>query len=273
MLILKYAKSIIPKTMTKEERHNLIIDTLNKQESASVAELSQSLEVSAVTIRKDLSELEAAKKLYRSHGNAILINPYINTRSISEKVKLFSNEKNIITKYAAKFISKDDSIIIAAGTTNLALANNIEPIHHLTVVTPSLNIAQSLGTREDVTLLLLGGTLRKSSLSTVGSTAESMLEEMSCSKVFLGIDGFDPGFGISTTDIREAELYRAMMKSAQRTIVLADSSKFGRRGFAKITDFDQVDVFITDYRLPDKAAAALEAIGVDLRIVENTDLK
>ena len=82
--------------MTKEERHNLIFQTLLRQESASVGELSAQLQVSAVTIRKDLSELEAAKKLYRSHGNAILIDPYINNRTISEKAKLASHAKSVI---------------------------------------------------------------------------------------------------------------------------------------------------------------------------------
>lgn len=253
--------------MTKEERHNLIIQTLCKQESASVAQLADLLEVSAVTIRKDLSELEALKKLYRSHGNAILINPYINNRTISEKAKLASNEKNLIGHYAAGLITKDDSIIIASGTTVLSLANNIEPLHHLTVITSSLNVAETLGVNKSIDVVQLGGNLRQSSLSTVGRAAEDYLSGIAVSKLFLGVDGFDISFGISTTDIREADLNRSMIRSAQQTIVLADSSKFGRRGFVKIAGFDEVDILITDSKLPDKAANALESIGVDLRIV------
>lgn len=253
--------------MTKEERHNLIIQTLYRQQSASVGELSELLEVSAVTIRKDLSELETLKKLYRSHGNAILINPYIANRTISEKAKLSSNEKNLIGHYAASLITRDDSIIIASGTSVLALANNIEPIHHLTVVTSSLNVAETLGVNEKIDLIQLGGSVRPSSLSTVGRAAESQLKEISCSKLFMGVDGFDPCHGISNTDIREADLIRFMMQAAQQTIVLADSTKFGRRGFAKIASLDDVDMLITDSRLSDKAASALEEMGVDLRIV------
>ncbi len=254
--------------MTKEERHNLIIQTLIRQESASVGELSSLLQVSAVTIRKDLSELETLKKLYRSHGNAILIDPYINNRSISEKAKLASHEKSAIGYYAASLVTKDDSIIIASGTTVLAFANNIEPINRLTVVSASLKVSEKLGTHDNIDLVQLGGTLRTSSLSVVGRTAEDFLDDMACSKLFLGVDGFDPGFGITTTDIREADLNKAMMKAAQKTVVLADSTKFGRRGFVKIADFDQIDILITDSRLPDKAAASLEGLGVDLRIVE-----
>lgn len=254
--------------MTKEERHNLIVQTLLRQESASVAELSAQLQVSAVTIRKDLSELEAAKKLYRSHGNAILIDPYINNRTISEKAKLASHEKSVIGYYAAQLVTKDDSIIIASGTTMLSFAHNIEPKHHLTVVSASLKVSEALGPSEAIDVIQLGGTVRRSSLSVVGSTAEVFLRDMACSKLFLGVDGFDPGFGITTTDIREADLNKAMMRAAQKTIVLADSSKFGRRGFVKIADFDDVDMLITDSNLPDKAASALESTGVDLRIVD-----
>lgn len=254
--------------MTKEERHNLIIQTLLRQESASVGELSQQLQVSAVTIRKDLSELESLKKLYRSHGNAILIDPYINNRTISEKAKLASHEKSVIGYYAAGMVTKDDSIIIASGTTMLAFAHNIEPKHHLTVISASLKVSETLGGQKNIDVLQLGGTLRQSSLSVVGRAAEDFLEDMACSKLFLGVDGFDPGFGLTTTDIREADLNRAMMRAAQKTVVLADSSKIGRRGFVKICDFDDVDILVTDSRLPDKAAAALESTGVDLRIVE-----
>lgn len=254
--------------MTKEERHNLIIQTLLRQESASVGELSQLLQVSAVTIRKDLSELESMKKLYRSHGNAILIDPYINNRTISEKAKLASHEKSVIGYYAAGLVDRDDSIIIASGTTMLAFAHNIEPKHRLTVISASLKVSEVLGGQENIDVLQLGGTLRTSSLSVVGRSAEDFLDEMACSKLFIGVDGFDIGFGLTTTDIREADLNKAMMKAARKTVVLADSSKFGRRGFVKICDFDDVDILITDSRIPDKAATALEALGVDLRIVE-----
>lgn len=254
--------------MTKEDRHNLIIQTLINKESISVSELSQLLQVSTVTIRKDLSELESLKKLYRSHGNAILIDPYINNRTISEKAKLSSQEKIAIGKYASTLITKDDSIIIASGTTVLSFANQIEPINRLTVISASLKVSETLGIDDRIDVVQLGGSVRTSSLSVVGRTAEDLLENMACSKLFLGVDGYDPSFGITTTDIREADLNRTMMRAAQKTIVLADSSKFGKRGFVKIADFDMVDILITDSRIKDKEASSLESLGIDLRIVE-----
>ena len=241
--------------MTKEERHQLILDTLMKHESIQVSDLSSLLGVSTVTIRKDLTELEKGSKLYRSHGKAILINPYINNRSINEKERLFREEKKKVGQFAASLITKDDSIIIASGTTVLALARCIRPIHKLTVISASLQVSEILGVNEAVDIVQLGGTLRHSSLSAVGKYAESPLSEFSCSKLFLGVDGIDIDFGITTTDIREADLNKVMMHSAQKTIVLADSSKFRRRGFSKIANMDEIDLIITDSGISDKIVA------------------
>ena len=254
--------------MTKEERHQLILDTLMKHESIQVSDLSSLLGVSTVTIRKDLTELEKGSKLYRSHGKAILINPYINNRSINEKERLFREEKKEIGKYAASLITKDDSIIIASGTTVLALARCIRPIHKLTVISASLQVSEILGVNEAVDIVQLGGTLRHSSLSAVGKYAESPLSEFSCSKLFLCVEGIDIDFGITTTDIREADLNKVMMHSAQKTIVLADSSKFRRRGFSKIANMDEIDLIITDSGISDKIVQRIEELGIELVVVE-----
>lgn len=257
--------------MTKEERHNLILETLMKHESIPVSNLSMLLDVSAVTIRKDLSELEKNSKLYRSHGRAILIDPYINNRSIIENENLARHEKAQIGQLASSLITKDDSIIIASGTTVLAMARCIKPIHRLTVISASLKVSELLGANEAIDLIQLGGTLRTSSLSVVGKYAENALQGFSCSKLFIGVDGIDLDFGITTTDMRESDLNRAMMRTAQKTIVLADSSKFRRRGFSKIADIEDIDVIITDSNIPDKIAQAIEDRGIEIKVVNVSD--
>lgn len=254
--------------MTKEERQELILETLIKHESVQVSDLSTLLEVSAVTVRKDLTELEKENKLYRSHGKAILINPYINNRSVNEKEKLATEEKNEIGKAAAAMITKDDSIIIASGTTVHALARNIRPIHKLTVISASLQVSEILANNEAIEIIQLGGTLRHSSNSVVGKYAEGILSSFCCSKLFLGVDGIDLEFGITTTDVREADLNKEMMRYAQKCIVLADSSKFRRRGFSKIANLEDVDIIITDRGIPDSIARRIEEMGIELIIAE-----
>ena len=254
------------KLISKEERHAAILERLMQFESVLVTDLAAMLNVSLVTIRKDLTELEKASKLYRSHGKAILMNPYINNRNVSEKEKLYTTEKHNIGREAAALICCDDSIILASGTTIHAFARQIKPVHKLTLITASIVAANVLSQEEDVEIVQLGGMLRHSSLSVVGRQAERYLEGVACSKLFLGVDGIDFDFGITTTDIREAELNQAMMRTAQKTIVLADSSKFGRRGFSKIAEISDIDMLITDPGIPQSAITRLEELGIDLII-------
>ena len=128
----------------------------------------------------------------------------------------------------------------------------------------SINLSQIDG----IDVVQLGGNLRQSSLSVVGQYSESLLYDTSFSKLFLGVDGIDFDYGISTTDLNEALLNRQMIEAAQRTIVLADSSKFGRRGFAKICDMETVDTIITDSDLRAADRDRIEELGIELIIAE-----
>lgn len=121
---------------------------------------------------------------------------------------------------------------------------------------------------ESVDIIQLGGMLRHSSLSVVGQYAESVLSAFSFSKFYLGVDGIDFDYGITTTDVREAELNQRMMQAAQKTIVVADSSKFGRRGFAKIGNIDDIDIIITDSHVPQTTIRRIEELGIELIIAE-----
>lgn len=252
--------------MTKEERHAAIMDMLIQQNSIPVSDMSERLQVSSVTIRKDLTELERAKKLYRSHGKAILISPYINNRNVNVKEKLCIEEKRLIGRVAASLITNDDSIMLASGTTMHALARSIEVKHKITVVSASLQASEILAGNENVEIIQLGGILRHSSLSVVGSYAETILSNFFCSKLFLGVDGIDLEFGITTTDMREANLNQQMMRAAQKTIVLADSTKFGRRGFSKIADMEEVDLIITDSHVKPATVKRIEEMGIEIVI-------
>lgn len=252
--------------MTKEERQETILADLMRRGAVQVSDLSAQLEVSSVTIRKDLTELEKEGKLYRSHGKAILINPFMNNRSVSVKEKLNTEEKRHIGIEAAKLIDPNDSIVLASGSTIHALAGQIRPQGKLIVVTAALQVTQTLTTHDNVDVLQLGGTVRHSSLSVVGKSAEQTLAGCSFSKLFLGVDGIDIDFGLSTTDLREAELNRVMMQKAQKTIVLADSSKFGKRGFAKICNLEDIDMIITDHGISDSTRRQIEELGIDIVI-------
>ena len=250
------------------ERHSRILALLQQHGSISVTQLAEMFKVSEVTIRKDLSYLESQKKLYRTHGSAILISPYISDRHVNEKEKRNVAEKRAIGIRAASLITPDDSILIASGTTMLFLAREIKAQGRLTVITSAINIVPILTRDHNVDVVQLGGMVRNTSVSAVGVYAERMLQDFSCSKLYLGVDGIDLEYGLSTTNLMEAGLNRVMIRTAQKTIVLADSSKFGRRGFSKICDLDEVDQIITDSGISQHTLSQLRSRGIEVTVVE-----
>jgi DeoR family transcriptional regulator of aga operon len=253
--------------ITITERHQLILNKLQKEGYISVVDLCKELDVSSVTIRKDLKLLEDKNLLFRTHGGATRNNPYTADRPVNEKEKLQASEKMKIGAVASQSIEPNDSIIIASGTTMLALAKNIQPKENLTVITAALNVATELVKHPQVEILQLGGIMRKSSSSVTGPYAESILNDFFCSKLFLGVDGIDIEFGLTTTSAMEASLNRKMIAVSQKVIVLSDSTKFGRRGFGRICGLEEINQIITDSGIPDHYVKHLEGIGIEVTIV------
>ena len=252
--------------MTLSERHKAILESLRNSGSVDVGVLSQQLKVSAVTIRKDLDMLEEKKLLYRTHGGAIIADPYIATRKVSEKEKLHPELKRRIGQRAVELLSPQDALIIASGTTVQAFARCI-PNMTMTVITSAMNVVMELLDKPDIEIIQLGGIIRHSSASVVSEYAIRMLDNFACNKLFLGVDGIDPEYGLSTTHLQEASLNRMMIHSATKTIVLADSSKFGRRGFSKICDMSDIDHVITDSGTPAKMLDAMAEQGAKVTVV------
>jgi DeoR family transcriptional regulator of aga operon len=252
---------------TLAERHQYILSRLKKEGKVNVLDLCHDLNVSSVTIRKDLKQLEDKNLLFRTHGGGTLSNPYTVDRPVNVKEKIRSEEKMGIGGAAAALIEPNDCIIIASGTTVLSLAKNIKPSGQLTVITAAIHVATELNQHPEVEVMLLGGTLRKSSSSATGMYAENILADFSCSKLFLGVDGIDIDFGLTTTHVQEAQLNRKMIAASQKTIVLADSSKFGKRGFGRICGLEEVDHIITDSGVSEHTVEALKGMGIEVTIV------
>ncbi|MDX1364506.1 MAG: DeoR/GlpR family DNA-binding transcription regulator [Arenibacter latericius] len=249
------------------KRHQIILEKLAQEKYVEVVDLCKLLGVSAVTIRKDLKFLEEKGLLFRTHGGASLEDPYIIDRHVTEKEKISVEEKTGIAQAAAELIVENDSILIGSGTTVQALAKFSKPIGKLMVITSSIHVVLELIKFKEVEVLQLGGYVRHSSASVVGSYALQILENVSCSKFFLGVDGIDLDYGLTTTNLEEAQLNRKMLSSAQKTIVLADSSKFGKKSFAKICNLDQIDHIITDKGVSSTVLDKLEDMGILVTVV------
>ena len=244
------------------ERHDLIMQQLRETGSVKVSTLSDQLQVSKVTIRKDLRELEDRELLYRTYGGANLRDPYVGERPLMEKATEFADEKRRIGQAAADLVSRRESLVMGPGTTMTQVAQHLPDTHELTVITNAMNVALVLAKRKGVDILMLGGMVRHNSHSAVGVHAEDMLEGYTCDKLFLGVDGFDIEFGLTTTNTLEARLNMKMIQTAQRTIVVTDSSKFGRRGLRRICSLSYIHRVITDTNVEPHVVDALERRGI-----------
>lgn len=253
--------------MTIAERHKYILDELNRAGFVSVSDLAKNMEVTMVTIRKDLKLLEDKGLLYRSHGSATPASPYVSDRSVSIKKLEQVEEKSKIAQKALEYLDDNEAILIGSGTTVVAFAQAIPKNMPLTVLTAAMNVTLALLDSPELELVQLGGVVRKSSSSAVGHYAEEMLKNFACSKLFLSVDGISLEHGLTTSNMMEAHLNAQMIKNVQKTIVLADSKKFGKKGFGKICELEDVDVIITDSGIPDLYKSKLEGKGIEVVLV------
>ena len=253
--------------MNIAQRHRMILAELEKEGYIKITDLSERFGVSAVTIRKDLTDLENKKLLFRNHGSVSLFSSLISDRHIDEKEKIMVNEKLRIAEAANRLLERNDFIIIASGTTVLAFANKINFTDPLTVITTSVKVSLSLCYKQNIEVIQLGGTMRKSSASVIGHDAENFLNNLTCSKLFMGVDGIDLDFGFTTSNIGEAQLNQVMMRAVHKVIVLTDSSKFGKRGFGRICNLNQVHQIITDSNAPANAVQILREKGIEVTLV------
>lgn len=232
------------------DRRDRMIQILNEEGSVKVDELSEIFDVSTVTIRNDLDFLEKKGIVYRTYGGALLRNNVYNDPSLEEKQKLHAEEKQEIGKKAAEMISDGDSIVLDSGTTTREIAMNIKEKENLTVMTNAINIALELAALTNITVMLTGGVLREKSYSLVGPEAENTMRNYYFDKLFLGVDGLDLTYGLTTANPQEAQLNRLMVERSNQVIAVTDSSKFGRHSFSFICDLDPISTIITDVNIP-----------------------
>jgi len=254
------------KTIT--DRHQFILKKLQEKGKVSIPQLVDEMQVSGVTIRKDLKLLEEKNLLFRTRGGGSVDNPYAIERPINEKEFIRADEKKKIAAAALGLIGQNDSIIIGSGTTVFEVARQLHPEKRIVVITPALKVSLELCNRPNVEVLQLGGLVHQSSSSAAGSFAEKILDELSCGVLFIGVDGIDLEHGLSITNIMEASLNQKMIGLAQTVVVLADSSKFDRRGLGKICNLDQIDYIITDSDVSREVVNKIEKAGVRVIIAE-----
>ncbi len=250
--------------MLIDERRQYIFAQVQRDGRVLISELSDKLDISRITIRKDLDYLESRGLLRRTHGGALSIQgSALLDPSLREKEQKQLKEKERIAQAAALLVAEGMCIVLDSGTTTTSIARELRRFSHLTVVTNGVNIATELA-NTDFEIILTGGTLRKNSFSLVGPLAEDVLSGIHADILFLGVDGFDVKAGLMTPNLLESRVNRAMVNTANRVVAVCDSTKFNRRSLALIVAPTAIHTVITDDQIGGKELEALTSAGIEV---------
>ena len=256
--------------MLARQRHDLIVEAVRTDGSVRVRDLARLLGVSEMTVRRDLDRLSEQGLIDKVHGGATRAAfPSADEPGFDAKLRRQEREKAKIGRAAAAMVTPGTSVALSAGTTTWTLAKRLMPIQDLTVVTNSPSIAQVFyrAPRPDLTVVLTGG-VRTPSDALVGPLATAALASLHVDLLFMGVHGMDPDQGFSTPNLAEAEVNQALVAAARSLVVVADHTKWGTQGLAKIVPLEEAATVVTDDRLPDEAKSVLQDLGVDVELVD-----
>jgi DeoR family transcriptional regulator of aga operon len=252
--------------MLNEERQRAILELLRRDGRVVVVDLAEQYDTSPVTIRKDLDALHLKGLIHRTHGGALPARDALEDPTLREKEKLHRREKLQIAAAAVSMVSGGQVVILDSGTTTTAIARALRNFQNLTIITNSVNIAAELS-GSAVEVILSGGNLRKNSFSLVGPIAEETLHKLHADILFLGVDGFDVQYGISTPNLLESKVNRAMIEISRVAVAVCDSSKFGKRSLSLIAPPSSLQHVITDSGITKADLGALKKSGIEVTIV------
>ncbi len=226
-------------------RHDDILKILTRLRKVSIADLTERLGVSEVTIRKDLNVLEEMGYLVRTHGGALIAEDRAREIPLTLRKTELLTEKQAIARKAKEFIREGDTIYLDSGSTNALLAKEIKEMN-LRVICHSIDVMLELINAPDISLISLGGNYRKDAGSFIGQLALENLQHFQIQTCFIGAAGFSSKGIFSSQNIIEAQLKSEVLKISDRRIIISDHSKYNRPAFAIFAKAEDADIFITD---------------------------
>jgi len=236
--------------MKPKHRRAEITDILLHEGRVSVEWLASKFNTSVETIRRDLGVLSNAGKLQRTHGGAILASGK-GEGSFRQRMGENVAAKRLIAQKASALVSPGDTLFVDAGSTTLMLAEELAYVDQLTIITNSAQIAKILGGQNSTRLFLIGGAYNAENSASYGQMAISQLSGFRANFAFSTVGAIDKTGGAMNFDLDEAELARSMFARAEKTVVLADESKFNSVAPFEVSPFSGIDLMVSDC-LPDE---------------------
>src|SRR5665647_649322 len=258
-----------------QQRQEAILREVERAGGARISELVDLLDVSDMTVRRDIEALAVNGLVMKVHGGATaVVGRSAEEPGFHVKSETNPRQKSAIARVAAGLIAPGSSIAISAGTTTYAVAHELVNVPNLTVVTNSPPVADLLHTaqREHLTVVLTGG-VRTPSDALAGPVADATLGSLHVDTLILGVHGFDPVAGLTTPNLIEAATNRALIATARRVIVVADNSKWGVIGLSTFATLDQVDVLVTNAGLAAEARRILSEHVGQVIVAQPLDLE
>jgi DeoR family transcriptional regulator, aga operon transcriptional repressor len=252
--------------MRQTDRLSAILERLSESGGVGVSELARDLAASPATVRRDLRLLERQRLLSRTHGGAVA-HGVLYELPLRYRGARHGDEKRRIASAAAERVEEGTVVGLTGGTTTTEVARALAETARLTIVTNSLSIAAELAVRPNLKLVLTGGVARPESYELIGPLAEATLSELNLDLAIVGVDGISATAGLTTHHETEASTNRALISRAARTVVVADSSKIGRKAFARIVDASAIEELITDESADRDELARLGELGVGVTTV------
>jgi DeoR/GlpR family transcriptional regulator of sugar metabolism len=248
--------------MLDTERRQQIVALVEERNSLTVTELGAHFGVSAATIRRDLNLLSTRGMIERAHGGAakrVRVATEMPEPPLHHRSTFQAEEKRRIGRAAAAHAGDGETIIITSGTTTVEMVPHLGSRSGLTVITNAINIALALAPFPAISVIVLGGTLRHSELTVLGSLAEDALENLRADKLFMGSSAIHVDYGLSAENFAEARSDQVLMASSREVIVLADHTKFGRVATVRVSPLERIRRIITSTGIDEADARALEA--------------
>jgi DeoR family fructose operon transcriptional repressor len=250
--------------LNASDRQTQLMEVLKRRGYCSVVEMSQLLNVSAMTIRRDLHMLHEKHIVEVTHGGASFIASKRIEPNFDIRMREHRPEKQAIARIAAKlFIEEGDVIGIDSGSTTLEIVRNL-PNVQLTIVTHSLAAANAVAHNKQYSLVVLGGVLLHEANCLCGPQAIAALQTLNINKLFLSTSGLLLPDGLSCNDLADAEVKQALINSSRKIILCMDSSKIGRAYLARFAPLDIIDVLIIDNGISDESREAIEQHQVEI---------
>lgn len=250
------------------ERQKKIIEYIERNTSAQIHELSEAFRVSEATVRRDLDDLDRQGAIRRTHGGAMKLDRSTSYEHIySEKITLMREEKRRIAARAAGMVHAGDTVIIDSGTTTFFIAQALSALENLTVITNDLSIAYQIPLHPTSTMVVTGGMRRTGYQELVGTVTENFIRNTHVDISFVGVDGIDLTGGVSIANFQEVGAKQMMLKAAERSVIVADRTKFGRVALAWLCDLHDTDLLITDNGLENEMLVRIKKLGVEISLV------